>query len=1167
MQEYAACPRQEDDLDLESRDVNSPYPDTEHTHHETTEGYENISIRSSLELNHPDRSPSATPPPASMKQSRASSQLKTTEASGSGAPRSTFRAALVASVGVCYTQYLWATLRDRVLKIGLVEDLFQIQTNAFHLMSPNLYIRTPLLAAVAVFCWIVPLATIYPPSALSVELRSLWIPTEFNVSTFHVQNYQGTETEQKPIAGQLCLGNTNQTILPSYQGCSSTVSLISGTDDTKYVTRSCLMSGDLASVSPPIEGNVSYSLELWGTDLDCKSTNHTEDISVPSSRFRDGGNTWLIPDLDIGNSVRVGEDSQGAEYKPVIIRREILNDPKVQYYPCLTSTDLASVIDDHGTRINVPNIGIRVLTPIRETTCRPTFVKYALTFLYTGGKQHVSHEIIDRDYYPRYTPSPKFFNGSFEQWTQFSDALTVFGDFARNLNKSFATSARVEFESPTIGLVETATPYITANGTTTMTCVLHSARFSVSIYAFDIGPEIWPMSVFERRPVRPTIYPGGSNFDFDKARDLLFNSTISMLALNRRFEVVNGTAERLFNVYRFQNKLAFYLPYGLSLGLGLPIIALGLAAFYIRNQGVSAISGGFLQILMTTRGHGMLDYTILKGSGTLGGHENVTQELKDLDVSFGELINDNAGRKDGPCSVCNHSHVNEERPESLAPVTQGDCNPLEYSDAVMASGVHLSEKAEIAPIRAGFGTPQEGAAHGERYTKVASATATADMFDRIIIIDVLNFMAARCATSTRTVVREQQEVLCELERWLLTGASSTSHQIVPAKAIMNSKRHCESEDHAADPPESSGPPVKRSKVTPSTPLKSNQGKGKARDKTSDSEYTPSDQAETPTPSVASDSEDTPPNQPETPTPSAANQQPPTPAILRNGDKIWRILDKDSHTPLQVGVRAPQRLVLRFQNRRTNLTRTYRYRTNPDDIARIDWNDAYQIRLIMRWRNTIFYRLKYPLKRIHSRWSEEEVAFLTLVHEKFVMAVQNDRTVAVPDKHEVFRLFEGYFGATREKEVLFSRLRRRDGRRLSFLREQLEQGGDLESEEDLEQEGDFESEGGEEVRVRVGREEVQAYMESKYVSLVFDEGEYRAFLANRQASGETSGQQVEERESAQVEDDEGTPDGDSQGPETNSSDSEAETSDILGGPVAAAYDPVAARAAWLSVIMD
>jgi hypothetical protein len=118
-----------------------------------------------------------------------------------------FRAALVASVGVCYTQYLWATLRERVLKVlfatcsplspsgptnvgqvGLVEDLFQIQTNAFHLKRPHLYLETPVLAAIAVFCWLVPIATVYPPGALIVELENLALNTRFNVSVLHVDD-------------------------------------------------------------------------------------------------------------------------------------------------------------------------------------------------------------------------------------------------------------------------------------------------------------------------------------------------------------------------------------------------------------------------------------------------------------------------------------------------------------------------------------------------------------------------------------------------------------------------------------------------------------------------------------------------------------------------------------------------------------------------------------------------------------------------------------------------------------------------------------------------------------------------------------------------------------------------------------------------------------------
>ncbi|KAJ4395315.1 hypothetical protein N0V91_010914 [Didymella pomorum] len=117
------------------------------------------------------------------------------------------------------------------------------------------------------------------------------------------------------------------------------------------------------------------------------------------------------------------------------------------------------------------------------------------------------------------------------------------------------------------------------------------------------------------------------------AKELLINSTISTLSRNRVFNVVEGTTTRTFNIYRFRDKVAFFVPYGLSLGLGLPMIALGLIAFYGPNNRVSAITGGFIQILMTTTGRTSLEEIIAKGSGTLGGQENVSKELKETKIS------------------------------------------------------------------------------------------------------------------------------------------------------------------------------------------------------------------------------------------------------------------------------------------------------------------------------------------------------------------------------------------------------------------------------------------------------------------------------------------------------------------------------------------------------
>ena len=60
------------------------------------------------------------------------------------------------------------------------------------------------------------------------------------------------------------------------------------------------------------------------------------------------------------------------------------------------------------------------------------------------------------------------------------------------------------------------------------------------------------------------------------ANELLINTTISALALNQRFDMVNGTETLNFNAYHFENKLDFFLPYGLSLALAVPILVLGL---------------------------------------------------------------------------------------------------------------------------------------------------------------------------------------------------------------------------------------------------------------------------------------------------------------------------------------------------------------------------------------------------------------------------------------------------------------------------------------------------------------------------------------------------------------------------------------------------------------
>ena len=91
----------------------------------------------------------------------------------------------------------------------------------------------------------------------------------------------------------------------------------------------------------------------------------------------------------------------------------------------------------------------------------------------------------------------------------------------------------------------------------------------------------------------------------------------------------------MYKVYHFQRPLNLFLPYGLYLLFTLPITGIGLIS--LRWNSLSAIDGGFLQILIQLR-PSRLRFEIAAFKGYLGGYENTSDELSKLKVPSGELI-------------------------------------------------------------------------------------------------------------------------------------------------------------------------------------------------------------------------------------------------------------------------------------------------------------------------------------------------------------------------------------------------------------------------------------------------------------------------------------------------------------------------------------------------
>lgn len=82
-----------------------------------------------------------------------------------------FKGSIVAAVGLSFAQHLWSVLRQQTLPIRRIEQLFSIRSNPGQLTKYQLLTNTPMLFAMGIFVWLVPIALIYPPSALTVTSR------------------------------------------------------------------------------------------------------------------------------------------------------------------------------------------------------------------------------------------------------------------------------------------------------------------------------------------------------------------------------------------------------------------------------------------------------------------------------------------------------------------------------------------------------------------------------------------------------------------------------------------------------------------------------------------------------------------------------------------------------------------------------------------------------------------------------------------------------------------------------------------------------------------------------------------------------------------------------------------------------------------------------------
>ncbi|KAG0651198.1 hypothetical protein D0Z07_2001 [Hyphodiscus hymeniophilus] len=522
---------------------------------------------------------------------------------------------LRAALAVAFIQYLWHLLRIQTMRVSTIELLFSIRSNPLILFRPAALRATPLLFALSIIMWASQIVTSFPPGAITVI------------------------TTQKTSFGMVVVPSFNASFV------SPPVLQLHGPQLTKNddlllrLAFPVLVQGDAFAMQSPCGVNCSYVTEFEGPWFEC--VNSTTSFFNQSGVFPIYEGTWDDPQIP----------SQSRSFYNGTFSNANFN-----------SSTLAPIAYNNDNQT--------VLIAQTNLSCLPARARFTVNNTWTNNvlQRRVSTEMISR----LVNLDPLSHDGEvtvpgFCSTTSFGlgTAPAIWSDYAlsfyRDLNHISIISAMMNYlvgsviasdnvvTDPSAIINAPAdvlnTPLNVANNDTSRNgsewsyvewsqpvtsdtsgeCVginetfIANTRFNTAFGQFSPSA-----------PANPLL-----NITQDSLNEQLFNLTLSMMmAFGTWQTTANATILHTVNVYSFSRPLNLILPYFISLLLTIPFILIGGLA--LHKNGVSAVDGGFMQIIATSTGSAILDKAA--AGGCLGGDESIPQELKDLEIRFGEIM-------------------------------------------------------------------------------------------------------------------------------------------------------------------------------------------------------------------------------------------------------------------------------------------------------------------------------------------------------------------------------------------------------------------------------------------------------------------------------------------------------------------------------------------------
>jgi hypothetical protein len=89
-----------------------------------------------------------------------------------------YKASITFAVGIAFSQHMWHVFRTQTLAIRHIERLFNLRSDILNLAKKKTNEKALILFFIALFVWVLPIATAFPHSALTVGALG-YTETEF----------------------------------------------------------------------------------------------------------------------------------------------------------------------------------------------------------------------------------------------------------------------------------------------------------------------------------------------------------------------------------------------------------------------------------------------------------------------------------------------------------------------------------------------------------------------------------------------------------------------------------------------------------------------------------------------------------------------------------------------------------------------------------------------------------------------------------------------------------------------------------------------------------------------------------------------------------------------------------------------------------------------------